>query len=163
MLKIDLSTIALILSLVVPGLVAKRSRRKLCPQSFESAGPATELGELVALSLSVHTFLLAFGSLSVLLFGLLKQHAPLFYFQAADQLNYQQWESCHKSAVVLCLAFYICLSVIVGYLLGILSGWLRLNHPFSRMVESSPFLTDASSRTRSVCPLRGATAFLRAL
>jgi hypothetical protein len=31
--------------------------------------------------------------------------------------------------------------VALGYLLGIVSGWLRLNHPFAHLIESRPHLT----------------------
>jgi hypothetical protein len=141
LLKIDFSTIALILSLVVPGLVAKKSRRKISPQSFESTGPATELGTLVALSLSVHLTLLALFAVGALTSGLLSKGSAFFYLRIADQFDYPSWDNAHRFEIVLILASYLCLSVMTGYVLGILNGWLELNHPLSRLVESSPFLT----------------------
>ena len=140
MLRIDLSTIALILSLVVPGLIAKKSQRKLCAQSFEATGPTTELGQLVATSLVVHLSLLGLLSLTALLLGLLKARSALLYFQFADRFDFSAWEQGHKSESVLAAAFYLCLSMATGYSLGLVSGWLKLKHPVLRLIESAPLL-----------------------
>ena len=136
MLKIDLSTIALILFLVLPGLVAKKSQRKIYPRSFEAAGPATELGELVAFSLSAHLLLLASVSTLGLLAGL-ATHAAAYYFKLADRFDLYRWYQPHRVEAALATAAYLCVSVFTGYLLGIFNGWLRLNHPLSRFMAST--------------------------
>ncbi|HEY0785467.1 MAG TPA: hypothetical protein VGD62_06310 [Acidobacteriaceae bacterium] len=126
---------------MVPGLAAKKSRRKIIAPTLESTGPATELGELVALSLTVHLILLAFASVAAVGAGILRAQAPLFYLHAADGLDLAAWDAGHRAEAILLAAGYLCLSLVVGYLLGILSGWLQLSHPFLHFIEANPRLT----------------------
>ncbi len=141
MLKIDFSTVILILFLVVPGLVAKKSRRRFSAQSFETAGPAAELGELVAFSLAVHLLLIGLVFSFAFFLELSKGHSSAFYFRLVDSFNYSIWSVSHRLEVLLAVAIYLCLSITVGYILGILYGWFKLNQPIFRWVESSPVLT----------------------
>jgi hypothetical protein len=141
LLKIDYSTIALILALVLPGLGAKKSRRKICAQSFESAGQATELGALVGLSSVVHLILL-FGSAVLAVFvAVIKGQAASTYFRAVDLVDYSSWSNSHRSEAVLAVGAYLCVSLVAGYILGLLNGWFMLTHPIGRLVKSRTQLT----------------------
>lgn len=141
-MKIDYSTIALILALVIPGLAAKKSRRMLTAQTFEVVGPTTELGELVASSLTVHFVLFILVCSASLLLGLFLRHSALFYFEAIDRFDFSLWSASHRSAALAGTMFYICISLAFGFAAGLVSGWFELAHPFLRLIELNPRLRD---------------------
>ena len=141
MLKIDLSTIALILLLVVPGLCAKKGRRKISARSFELTGPATELGELVALSLAAHLLLLLVCALFIPAVSMIYFHSVTQLFRLFDQVDLAAWSYARKSEAIGISVLYVVMSVISGYWVGFVSGWLQLSHPILRLLELSPTFT----------------------
>jgi len=84
---------------------------------------------------------LAGCSIVALLVGLLNKHSTYAYFLAADRFDYVLWSAFHRSEATLAISTYICISIAAGYALGIVNGWLNLNHPILRLIESSPRVT----------------------
>ena len=144
--KIDLSTIALILLAVAPGLAARRARRRMSAQSFEQVGPAAELGELATLSLAVHSSVIFLVAGVLASAGRLSDRDALGPFKALDEAHLGGWFSTHPSeALVLCSAYAVS-SLCLGYALGLLVGWWQLRSPLSRFVEGHPHLNAIARR-----------------
>jgi len=121
-LKLDLSTVFLVILCVIPGIFAQRGRNLVRPRSFEDQGATTELGELVALGVSTHGLLFLAFALLILLFGAVHYWHPLLYFQEIDKWQGQAWAAAHKSEALSFAAIYVFLSFAVSHWLGVFYG-----------------------------------------
>jgi hypothetical protein len=135
-LKIDFSTIVLIVLLVAPGLLARKSRDILVSKSFEDQGPTTEIGELVTLGLFPHLLVLFTGLVVLLASGLLFHRRPFRYISFLDSKTCEVWCRNHRVEAIALFLLYVLVSLITGYLLGFLLGWLKLRHPIREWIFS---------------------------
>lgn len=133
-MKIDISTIALILLLALPGLIAKRSRRKLAAQTFDQLGPTTELGELVLFSTYAHTFLLIILLVLTAIISLVRTGSTCNYFQQVDQGIVRHWLVLHATAAAGFILLYLFASLTVGFFVGIFSGWFSTTAPVAQLL-----------------------------
>jgi len=145
-LKIDVSTIALILLLVLPGLVAKRSRRNLAAQTFEEVGPTTELGELVLFSTYAHALLFLVILLLAVIFSLAKTGSAYSYLGWIDQGVTRHWLTLHATATAMLIVLYLFASLIVGSFVGVFSGWFSTTAPIARRLSKQPWLSRSLKR-----------------
>ncbi len=139
-MKIDVSTIALILLLVLPGLIAKKSRRKLAAQTFDQLGPTTELGELVLFSTYAHAFLFLILLLITALLSFAETGSACKYFQQIDHGVVQHWLILHVTATAALVLLYLFASLIVGFFIGVLSGWFSTTAPITQFLAKQPWL-----------------------
>lgn len=144
--RIDFSTIALILALVVPGLIAQKSRRRLSPQSFETTGAAGELGAFVAYGFAAHAVSLLVAFAGVLGWEAVDHVSLSSFLQRADRFNISAWTASHSLESVALLALYICFSLAIAYLLGILAGLLNLHSPLLGLLDKVSAFTSISKR-----------------
>ncbi len=147
-MKIDISTIALILLLVLPGLIAKRSRRKLAAQTFEELGPTTELGELVLFSTYAHALLFLVLLLLTAILSLAKTGSACSYLCLIDQGIVRRWLTLHATATATFILLYLFASLIVGFFIGVFSGWRSTTAPITRRLSKKPWLSKILKRFR---------------
>jgi hypothetical protein len=120
--KLDLSTIFLVILCVIPGLFAQRGRNLVRPRSFEDQGATTELGELVALGVSTHGFIFLVLALLLVIVGIVLHWQPLFYLHAVDHWQVYSWAAVNKSEALSLTALYVFLSFAVSHWLGVFYG-----------------------------------------
>lgn len=130
-MKIDFSTLFLIILCVIPGLFAQRSRNLVCPRSFVDQGASGELGELVALGVSTHGILVLCAAMLLFMAGLLDHLRPTVFFQWLDQWPVRAWGSAHRSEAALLATAYVFLSFAVSHWLGLLYGAWRYRAPLT--------------------------------
>ena len=129
-MKIDFSSILLLLLCVIPGLFAQRSRDLVCPRSFASQGATAEAGELVALGVSTHGVLICLVAFGLALLGLLlNPHEVSHYFSSLDRLSLETWASNHRSEALVIATLYVFASFGVSHWLGIAYGIWRFKSP----------------------------------
>ena len=125
-MKIDLSSIFLVIIVVIPGLFAKRAKALLVPDSVALKGASEELAELVALGLATHA-LLAFAAAAISIFaGWLTQTGTYHLFRRVDQWNPAVWCHSHLSEAFLLGAAYVFVSFLVSHCLGLIYGAFTL-------------------------------------
>jgi hypothetical protein len=133
-LKIDFSTILLVILAVIPGLFAQRTRNQLVPWSFAPRGATTELAELVALGVATHGILAFPAAIVLFLFGWFGKSHPSYFFSKLDSPTVGEWCSQHGVEAVLIGSIYIFISFFVSHWLGFLYGLMRLKSPFTTML-----------------------------
>ena len=140
-MKIDLSTIFLVIFLVLPGLFSRRSQNTVLPRSLEAPGATEELAEFVVQGVAVHMILVfCAASISVLL-GLVLHRQGSHYLAALNRLDLQAWARLHAWQAILLAAGYVLLSFIIAYFFGLLCGVWRLNRPvFSFLLQRVTWL-----------------------
>lgn len=140
-MKIDLSTIFLVIFLVLPGLFSRRSQNAIVLRSFETQGATEELAEFVLQALAVHLILIFFFASLMTLYGEHFQGNPAFVFQLLDHTDPQAWARLHPAESVLLFGLYVTLTFLVGHLFGLASGVWRINRPFtSLLLRKVPWL-----------------------
>ena len=130
-MKIDLSTIFLVIVAVVPGLFAQRTRNQLVPRSFAPQGASGELAELVALGVATHGVLAFLFATILFLFGWLRQGDPDYFFSQLNAMIASQWFSLHPAETAMIAAAYIFVSFFFSHWLGFFYGLWRLRNPFT--------------------------------
>ena len=140
-MRIDFSTVFLLLVLVIPGLFSQKSRNRLAPRSFAPQGATAELAELVTLGIVVH-LLIAFAAFSIAGFvGLLRQDHFSFYLSTVDRWDWRYFLLTHKAESMLLASTYILFTFGFGYLLGFVYGLAEINSPISsRLFRESNLL-----------------------
>ncbi len=133
-MKIDISTILVVILCVIPGLFAQRSRNLVFPRSFVEQGASAELGELVALGISTHGLLVLFGSFLLLMIGFCHSVQPLYFFHLIDSWPIRQWSSLHPTEAVALGTCYVFLSFAVSHWLGLAYGVWRGKAPITTAV-----------------------------
>lgn len=128
-MKIDLSTVLLVIVCIIPGLFAQRSRNLICPRSLDPQGDSTELGELVALGIATHGILICVGASILVLLGLCLHFSPTIFFRSLDSWSAENWCRAHQSESLLFGTFYIFLSFALSHWLGVIYGIWRLRSP----------------------------------
>jgi len=123
--KIDLSTIFLVIVCIIPGLFALRGRNSVCPKSFESQGASSELGELVAFGIMTHGLLILFAGILMVLAGLVRYASPLSYYWKLDSWPAALWVQHHPTEACTNATLYIFLSFVLSHCLGVLNGIWR--------------------------------------
>ena len=126
-MKVDLSTLLLVVIAIIPGLFAQRSRNLLVPRSFSTKGASEELAELVALGLATHGVIAFLIALLLSALGILHFGKPAYYFQEVDGWQIGQWVSAHRSEVSLICAAYVFVSFLVSHCLGLVYGGVGLD------------------------------------
>jgi hypothetical protein len=145
-LKLDLSTVFLVILCVIPGLFAQRGRNLVRPRSFEDQGASTELGELVALGVSTHGILLLSLAFSLLLLGALHCWQPLIYFEKIDSWKMHEWAEVHWIEALSLASLYIFLTFAVSHWLGVFYGTWK-PHITAAGIRQIPYL---QNRVRSL-------------
>lgn len=141
-MKIDFSTIFLVIFLVLPGLFSRRSQNSISPRSLEAQGATEELAEFVAQGVAVHLMLLLTMSLLLGLSGIICHHRIGYYFWTLDRNDPELWCKEHASEAFLLFAGYVTLSFVAGYLLGLIGGVWRLRRPVtSFLLRQAKWLT----------------------
>ncbi|MBW4037413.1 MAG: hypothetical protein HIU91_00815 [Acidobacteria bacterium] len=137
-MKLDLSTVFLVILCVIPGLFAQRGRNLVRPRSFENQGATTELGELVALGITTHVLLFLFFAFLLLLAGVLHWNL-LFYFHQIDRWHGQTWATTHVAEGLSLACIYVFLTFAVSHWLGVFYGtWTPLLTAFG--IRRIPYL-----------------------
>lgn len=136
-MKIDVSTILLVVLCVIPGLFAQRSRNLVFPRSFVDQGTAAELGELVALGVSTHGLLILFGAFVLILLGLFHCFQPMHFFHQVDSWNIELWSVGHRTEALTLATLYVFLSFGVSHWLGLGYGAWRGKAPITTAVLKS--------------------------
>jgi len=150
-LKIDISTVLLVILCIIPGLFAQRSRNLLCPRSFDPQGASAELGELVALGISTHGVLVCIGALLLFLLGVCLHLEPGYFFHKIDSWSVSQWSASRPTETILLATLYVFTSFAASHALGLVYGfWRRQRSP----------ITKALLRRSSWLKRRGITALL---
>jgi hypothetical protein len=140
-LKIDVSTVLLVILCIIPGLFAQRSRNLVFPRSFVEQGASAELGELVALGVSTHGLLVLIGSLLLLILGFCHCIQPLHFFHSIDAWPIRQWSSLHPTEAVALGTCYVFLSFAVSHWLGLAYGIWRGKAPITtRALKNATWL-----------------------
>lgn len=114
-MDINLTAVLILIGFVVPGLSARRTRNLFCPRTLDTVGATEELGQFVGTGLLIHLILIS----GCLLFFSRWHHA---YAQSLREglvsgglprmvLDHYWFAIC-----------YLVLSLIAGYLFGVLSG-----------------------------------------
>jgi hypothetical protein len=117
----DITGLTLFLLAVMPGFIAQQSRHSLVPRPLESKTALEETGEYVLNSLLVHLFSLACFCL------------VLFKAQSLTELgqsliargDLRRWGYEHRYLATT----YLCFTLVVGFALGLLRGYLALRQP----------------------------------
>lgn len=125
-MKVDLSTLLLVVIAIIPGLFAQRSRNLLVPRSFSTKGASEELAELVALGLATHGVIAFLLALLLVALGILHSGHITYYFQKVDSWQLGTWVAGHRSEVSLICAGYVFLSFFVSHCLGLVYGGVSL-------------------------------------
>ena len=125
-MKIDISTVLLVILCIIPGLFAQRSRNLLCPRSFDPQGSSAELGELVALGISTHGILACIGGLFLFVLGVCLHLEPGYFFHKIDSWQVSQWSSSRPTEAILLATLYVFTSFAVSHMLGLVYGFWRL-------------------------------------
>jgi hypothetical protein len=125
-LKIDFSTIILVIIAVIPGLFAIRSRNLVAPRSFAPQGTSAELAELVALGFTTHGILILLVAAFLLVFGWQNHGDLLFFFRKIDAAHIDSWSFQHISEATLLITIYVFISFVLSHLLGFVYGVWRL-------------------------------------
>ena len=134
-MKIDLSTVLLVIVCVIPGLFAQRSRNSVCPRSFDDQGASSELGELVALGISTHGLAAILASLILMLAGSCLHAEPGRYFHTLDSWQVQQWIASHWTEAVSVGTIYVFVSFVVSHWLGLFYGvWRQQRSPITAAI-----------------------------
>lgn len=140
-MKIDLSTLLLVVIVVIPGLVAQRARDLLMPRSLVDKGASEELAELVAFGVFTHGVLAFFFAIVLLLIGTFSKAGPLHYFASLDQWHVTAWANSNRSLATIGSFTYIFLSFFASHCLGLLFGVLNSEGGLTaRIVVHSPWL-----------------------
>ena len=124
-MKIDISTVLLVILCIIPGLFAQKSRNLLCPRSFDAQGSSTELGELVALGVSTHGVLVCICATTLLLSGICLHLEPDYFFHKLDSWPVSQWSATHPTEAILLGTLYVFASFAVSHALGVFYGFWR--------------------------------------
>jgi Family of unknown function (DUF6338)/Protein of unknown function (DUF2934) len=130
-LKLDFSTILLVIAAVIPGLFAQRTRNQLVPRSFAPQGATSELAELVALGLSTHGILAFVAAIVFLLCGWLRHGNGDYYSSLVDSLIATQWYSRNVIEAWLIASAYGFLSFFFSHWLGFIYGLWRSRSPLT--------------------------------
>ncbi len=133
-MKIDISTIFLVILLVLPGLFSRRSQNSVSPRSFEPQGSTEELAEFVAQGVGVHLTLGFLIVLALTVAGAIFEHQPLAYLWAIDDPSFAIWVQRHAMESGVLASLYVLLSFFIGSCFGLLCGVWRLNRPFTSLV-----------------------------
>lgn len=139
--------ILLLIGFVVPGLIAQRAKHSLVPKPLEPLSATAELGEFVGISLVDH---LVLASAYVLL---VRSWFPEYALSV--------WECFHRYGLTWAVAShywlaasYVFISLPLGYVLGLIYGWVALTQPLRR------FLTRENSITSRFLRLLGIPTLL---
>ena len=133
-MKIDISTVLLVVLCVIPGLFAQRSRNLVCPRSFDEQGASAELGELVALGISTHGILLCLASLVLLILGFCHGHFTSYFFTKLDAWPVQLWTSRHPIETLLFGTLYVFISFAFSHWFGLVYGVWRFRIPVTSLI-----------------------------
>jgi len=140
-LKIDLSSIFLVIIVVIPGLFAQRAKGMLVPKSLVSKGASEELAELVAFGLATHAVLALLAAIVALLAGCITQSGGGRFFRAVDAWNPLGWSDSHRSEALLLCAGYIFLSFFASHCLGLVYGAITVRGGVTaRLFEGATWL-----------------------
>ena len=135
-MKIDFSTIFLVIFLVLPGLFSRRSQNSVAPKSLDDFGATEELAEFVVQGLAVHVLIALSVGLVLSLAGLLRWHQSAVYFQIIDRTHLKTWTTNHVAEATLLFATYLLFTFAVGHLFGLFVGVWRLRRPINSYVWS---------------------------
>ncbi len=130
-MKIDFSTIILVIIAVIPGLFALRSRNLVAPRSFAPQGASAELAELVALGIATHGILIIIAAVILSILGWHSHHFILYFFSEIDSAHINSWCFQHISEVSLLATVYIFISFLLSHWLGFVYGIFRLQSPIT--------------------------------
>ena len=133
-MKVDFSTILLVIVAVIPGLFAQRSRNQLFPRSSAPQGASAELAELVVLGVATHGIILIIVASFLLVWGRFVCHDTFHFFTALDSFDVGTWCSRHSVEAALSAAAYLFASLIVSHWLGFIYGIWRSNSPITTFV-----------------------------
>ena len=123
-MKVDLSTLLLVVLVVIPGLFAQRARDLIVPRALTPKGATEELAELVALGVATHGVLALLLACVLLVAGMLTGLRPSLYFSKLDAWNVTSWMQVHPAETVLVTTACIFSSFFVGHCLGLAYGAL---------------------------------------
>ncbi|HZL28407.1 MAG TPA: DUF6338 family protein [Acidobacteriaceae bacterium] len=135
-MKIDFSTIFLLIFLVLPGLFSRRSQNSVAPKSLEDLGATEELAEFVVQGLSVHLLIAAICFWFMALLGFFRWCDWRVYFRLLDSSDPELWMKHHASEAIFCFAAYVLMTFLVGHLLGLFIGVWRLHRPVTSYIWS---------------------------
>lgn len=121
-MKLDLSTVFLVILCVIPGLFAQRGRNLVRPRSFEDQGAAAELGELVALGVCTHGFLFLLFAAGLVLLGAVLHCQGFLYLHRLDTWQAHSWAESHTVEALSLASLYVFLSFAVSHWLGVFYG-----------------------------------------
>lgn len=138
-MRIDFSTVFLLIVLVIPGLFAKRSRNRLAPMSFAPKGATEELAELVTLGVLVHVLIILGLAAIMCLLGLLQTGHFDRNFNALSHWL-KQVLLLHRIEGFALASLYILFTFLVGYLLGLVYGWLEVSSPITACLQKTGIL-----------------------
>jgi hypothetical protein len=128
-MRVDFSTVALLLLVVLPGYCAFKVRNQLSPRSFAAKGPTEELASFVALSVLTHIALAWIMAAGMALAGILTAHNAFYWFGWADRTDLIAWLQLHKSSGALLLSAYFLALCAVGMMIGAALALSRLSLP----------------------------------
>lgn len=116
-MKIDLSTIALILLAVLPGYCSFKVRNLFAPRSFAAKGPTEELASFVAVSVLVQTLIVLICAAIAAVAGLATFTDVHHYFDLFDSNIGNLWT--HASVAALLAFAYVGVACVTGGVLGL--------------------------------------------
>lgn len=135
-MKIDFSTIFLVIFLVLPGLFSRRSQNSVAPRSLDDPGTTEELADFVVQGLAVHVLIALICSFFMGIAGLLRWCDVGVYFRLLDHSSPELWIKSHVSETVLLFALYVLATFLVGHLFGLFVGVWRLRRPINSYIWS---------------------------
>ena len=126
-MKIDLSTVLLIVLVLSPGLFAIKSRSLIVPRSLQPKGSGEELAELVSLSLLTHGTLGLTAAVLLGFFGAVRHSDLAFFFRQLDRMNLLALFYAHQSEALLLGVLYVFVAFLTSHLLGLVYGAVEMN------------------------------------
>ena len=135
-MKIDFSTIFLVIFLILPGLFSSRSQYTVAPRSLEDQGATEELADFVVQGLAVHLAMAFSIALALCIAGRFHYGDFTVYLKSLDASDPHRWVQHHVSEAILLFGMYVLLTFFVGHLFGLFIGVWRLRRPVNSFVWS---------------------------
>jgi hypothetical protein len=121
-MQFDITGLLIFLVFILPGLLAQRARRSLVPQSLKPLSTVAEVGEYVLSGVWVHVFMLFAFWVWCWIFN--RQYLEAL----TNSLSFGSFPNFLRAYRAF-VFYYLVASLVIGYSLGFVQGWLILRQP----------------------------------
>ncbi|MGA9071912.1 MAG: DUF6338 family protein [Terracidiphilus sp.] len=132
-MDIDLSKVVLFLLAVLPGYLARRGSDRVLPRTQRKTGATEEIAEFLIYSVIVHFVLTLIYCCFSMLAGYFYKHSAIFFLGEWLKLSPSDLLKRLYETPSEYLAIYLCLSLMLGWFLGVNSGLIELWHLTERV------------------------------